>query len=150
MKAINRVILFMCITVSTIPGFCGVTATSGVQGAIKTSVSGEDTAKINMLIREGFRYIKESSKGTIVSDKAETNIDSASFLCEKNKIDYPPLLHLLKAEFYFARSDFNTSEQEARKCIEKAGNSRDYLSQAKGLIFLGKLLSPYWFIFAKR
>ncbi|HOX73672.1 MAG TPA: tetratricopeptide repeat protein, partial [Bacteroidales bacterium] len=60
-----------------------------------------------------------------------------TLLCEKNKIDFPPLLHLLKAEFYFIRSDFNTSEQEARKCIEKAENSKDHLSQAKGLIFLG-------------
>jgi len=138
MKAIYRTLLFAGLGVFAFPAFSPVSATTRVQTIVKSSVSKEDTARINNLIREGFKSMKESSKSLTVSEKTEIFIDSATLLCDKNKIDYPPLLHLLKAEYYFVRSDFNTSEQEAGKCIETAENLKDYLSQAKGLIFLGK------------
>ncbi len=138
MKAIYRVLLFAGVVTCAFPAYSPVFSRTGVQTIKRSSVSSEDTARINSLIREGFMFFKESSKGVLVSEKAETYIDSATLLCDKNKIDYPPLLHLLKAEYYFILNDFNTSEQEARKCIEKAGNVKDHLSQAKALIFLGK------------
>jgi len=138
MKAITRVIFIIGIAAGALPAYSPVFSTTGVQTIIKNPVSAEDTSKINSLIKKGFLSIKESSKGALTAEKTELFIDSATFLCEKNKIDFPPLLHLLKAEFYFVRSDFNTSEQEAAKCIEKAQNIKDYMSQAKGLIFLGK------------
>lgn len=138
MKAVYRVLFFAglltCVNTTYSPVFSG----TGFQNIRKNSFPAEDTARINSLIREGFILLKQSSKGAIVTEKAEIYIDSATYLCDKNRIDYPPLLHLLKAEYYFIRSDFNTSEQEANKCIEKAGNMKDHLSHAKALIFLGK------------
>ncbi|HBE42244.1 MAG TPA: hypothetical protein DDW27_13735, partial [Bacteroidales bacterium] len=125
--------MFICISPSL---FC-VPAKTGIKKMIGTTVTPTDTARLNNLIMKGFVAIKEKSKIKSDVSKAEAYIDSAIILSERLKIDFPPLLHLLKAEYYFAGSDFNTAEQEAIKCFEKAGNSREYLSQAKALIFLG-------------
>ena len=119
MKAITRVIFIIGIAAGALPAYFPVFSRTGVPTIIKNPVSAEDTAKINSLIKKGFLSVKESSKGSMKSEKTELFIDSATLLCEKNKIDFPPLLHLLKAEFYFIRSDFNTSEQEAAKCLKR-------------------------------
>lgn len=135
MKKINRIILFVCIIIGTSSSaLSGLNARSGVKGMMKSTVSREDTAMINHIIREGFMYTMKSSTDF---DKVETYIDSASLLCQKKKIDFPPLLHLLKAEFYYGKSDFNNSEEEAKICIEKAENLKEYMIQAKAMIFLG-------------
>ena len=130
----------LCVIIGISQAGFSVQANSGVKTMIKTSVSPEDTARINDLIKKGFQHMKKTSseKTSSYIDKAEVYIDSAALLCERNKIDFPPLLHLLKAEFYYGRSDFNTSEEEAKICLDKAENSKDYMTQAHAMIFLGK------------
>jgi len=137
MKSINRVILLLCMLICIAKSLFCVPAKAGINCMIRTGVSPEDTARINNLIRKGFMLSKMRSKEKLDNTEIQVYIDSATMLCERLRIDFPPMLHLLKAEFYFAVSDFNTAEQEAKKCLEKAGNSREYLTQAKALIFLG-------------
>jgi tetratricopeptide (TPR) repeat protein len=131
----------ICFTAAGLP----VIVTQGVKVIVKTSASPEDTARLSYLIKTGFLYAEKASSGTMSSeksysgiDKLEAYIDSATLLCEKNKVDFPALLHLLKAKYYYRSGDFNNSEEEAKLAQEKAENSEEYMTLARTMMFLGR------------
>ncbi len=150
MKATRLATLFLCLAIFFPVAGLPVSTTQGVKVIIWSSAPPGDTARLNHLIRMGFLYTKmassdKSSSGKTYSDKfssairmVESFIDSATGLCEKNKIDHPPLLHLLKAEYYYGSGDFSNSEEEAKSALEKAENTKEYMTQARTLMFLGR------------
>jgi tetratricopeptide (TPR) repeat protein len=98
-----------------------------------SSVSPNDTAAINTLIRKGTRYLytKESL------DKVKVLIDSAVLICEKSNIDIPSGLHLFMASYYYTTGDLRTASEEAEIALKQsaAGGEADIL--AKTNLFLG-------------
>jgi len=150
MKATRLTTLFLCMALFLPAAGFPVSTTQGVKVIIWTSASPGDTARLNHLIRMGFLYTKmassdKSSSGKTYSEKlssairmVESYIDSATVLCEKNKIDFPALLHLLSAEYYYGSGDFSNSEEEAKSALEKAENTKEYMTQARTLMFLGR------------
>jgi len=142
MKAINLAILFMCLISRPSTVLTGGTLRhAGVEAMIRSTVSTADTSEINTLIRRGFMLIKKTSGKQEGSDqiaKAGDVIDSISRLCDTKKIEYPPLFHLLKAYYMNMKGDYSVSEEEAKIAEEKSVNRREYMAQAKALIFLGQ------------
>ena len=145
MKATRLTILFLCTAICFQAAGLPVIVTPGVKVIIKTSASPKDTARLSYLIKTGFLYAKKASSGGMPSekpysgiDKLEAYIDSATLLCEKNKIDFPAFLHLLKAEYYYISGDFSKSEEEAKISLEKAESSEENMILAKTMIFLGR------------
>jgi tetratricopeptide (TPR) repeat protein len=135
MKANRLAIFILCIFMGAFQAGGSIFANTGVKGIIKVTVSSEDTARISYLISRGFNHLGKSSFGI---EKVEAYIDSASLLLEKKSIDFPPLLHLLKAEYYYATGDFSNSEEEAKLSIEKAENTKEYKVLARTMLFLGR------------
>ena len=104
---------------------------SNQSGKIKSA----DTARINYLIRTGVKYIRPPYQNLYMT---KSYIDSADVLCEKENIEIPILLNILKAEYFFAAKDYRKAEEEARISMDKAENANDDLNLAKSLLFLGK------------
>ena len=94
-----------------------------------------DTAWVNYYVKKGYDYL---TKGNFNLEKVRAYIDTASLICEKQDFDYPAALHLLKAQYYYENGDFSKSETEATFAERKAGSDRNYLLQAKSLLFLGR------------
>jgi len=135
MKAKIQTILSIYVITTFLAGHISVHANSGVKGIGRSSYSAEDTTTINNLARTGLKYSGKLPDGI---EKVKAYIDSAELLCEKNKIDFPPLLHLLKAEYNYGLGDFSMSEEEAKLAIEKSESSGEYKTLARTLLFLGR------------
>jgi|WetSurMetagenome_2_1015567.scaffolds.fasta_scaffold00002_115 tetratricopeptide (TPR) repeat protein len=94
-----------------------------------------DTALVNSFVRKGFNLM--GKKGMDLRMVA-AYIDTACLICEKNEFDYPPPLHLLKAEYFYEAGDFTKSETEATLAVSKSQEEKNYKLQATSLLFLGK------------
>jgi tetratricopeptide (TPR) repeat protein len=107
---------------------------SAIKVKTRSSLSG-DTAVINTLIRKGSRYLDSKN---LYPDSAKAFIDSTILICEKNNIDLPSGLHLLRAEYYYAKGDLRSSSEEADIALEKSMDSGQSEIVARTNIFLGK------------
>ncbi len=117
----------MCI----FPQNCGA---KDLPGKIKIPFqSSQDTAKINSLTRDGYKYLQSKKKIT----EAKACIDTALLLCERKNIEVPPLLYLLFAEYNIIMSDFTNALNEAMKAFEGAKESGDNKALARTMLFLG-------------
>jgi len=98
-----------------------------------SSVSPNDTAAINTLIRKGASYL--SSKESF--DQVKVFIDSAVLICEKKNIDIPSGLHLLLARYHYTTGDLRTASEEAEIALKQsaAGGEADILARTN--LFLG-------------
>jgi tetratricopeptide (TPR) repeat protein len=94
----------------------------------------KDTATINNLTRTGFKIIFQ--KG--MSEKAKACIDTAVLICQKENIEIPALLTLLKAQYYFVTDDLRKSSDDALKAMEQAQNSGEKDVLARTMLFLGQ------------
>jgi tetratricopeptide (TPR) repeat protein len=135
MKAKILTLFSICIITTFPGGSVSLNANKGITGIGRSSDSAGDTAIINNIIRAGFKYLGKESHNI---EKVKASIDSTELICEKNKIDVPPLLHLLRAEYNYGLGDFSMSEEEAKKALEKSESSGEYKTQAKTLLFLGR------------
>jgi tetratricopeptide (TPR) repeat protein len=93
-----------------------------------------DTARINYLAKKGFEIVMKQGMHGIVKGY----IDSAMIICNKKKIDIPPVLHLLKAEYYFSTGDYTNSQIEASAALQKAENDKEPAIMARTLINMGR------------
>jgi tetratricopeptide (TPR) repeat protein/two-component sensor histidine kinase len=131
----------MKIRITTLILICLISAfTTAVGNTIQLSkqpgkIKSADTARVNYLIRTGVRYIRPPFQNLPVS---KAYIDSAVVLCERENIEIPVLLNILRAEYFFAVKDYRKAEEEARISVEKAENTGDDLNLAKSYLFLGK------------
>jgi tetratricopeptide (TPR) repeat protein len=94
----------------------------------------KDTAKINNLIRAGFKNLTQ--KNTFKN--ARLCADSATFLCKRDNIEIPSSLHLLLAETLLMTAEYSNASDEANKAMEKAKSEDDVTIEARSLSFLGR------------
>ena len=135
MRAIKlTIIIFCCIAGVASAGEIFIPS-SNVTGIKFTSSSSIDTVRLNSLIRNGYLSLKTQIK---IPGEAKSYIDTAVTFCEKNNIDIPPRLNLLKAEYLFTVGDYRSSEEEAIQSMEKAKNSGENDVLARTMLFLGK------------
>ena len=126
-------IMILCFGISSIP----LTA-KDVRGRITTETklkSGSDTARVNEYIRKAFKYAALYPPNT---KYMKVNIDTAESLCSQEDIEFPPLLHLARADYFFLTSDFKNASQEAMIAESKAKSTGDMDVLAKTLNFLGQ------------
>ncbi|MCJ7450057.1 MAG: histidine kinase [Bacteroidales bacterium] len=133
MKAFRLIILFLVM----MPGISQATTAflsdaSNIRIKIPRDLP-EDTAKINSLTRTGIKYL---SKPLMIKE-AKACIDTALFICKKEKIEIPALLHLLMAEYNLTASDYQNASAEAALAMEQAEESGEYEVLAKTMFFLG-------------
>ena len=107
---------------------------SGMRKVIYSSQP-KDTARINRLIKSGFKHLDEQGK---YLNMAEAYIDTALNIFEKQKAETTPLFDLLQAEYSFARGDYSASSEQANKSIRKAETQNEFGVLARALIFMGK------------
>ena len=110
---------------------------------IGNSKNSYDTSDVNRYTRKALSYFLPISRALnfskqIIIDEIKANIDSAEAICEKKNIEFPSLLHLARAEYFFITGDFKSSSQEANIALKKSNNFDEQEVQAKTLIFLGK------------
>ncbi|MCE5346555.1 MAG: tetratricopeptide repeat protein [Bacteroidales bacterium] len=94
----------------------------------------DDTSKV-------YRYIRNALKSSLKSqsiDYVKTNIDSAESICREERIEFPSLLHLARAEYFFLTGDFSNSSQEATIAMKKAESSGETDVLIHTMTFLGR------------
>ena len=50
----------------------------------------------------------------------KANIDTAELICVEKNIEFPSLLHLARAEYFFLTNDFRSASQEATIAMKKS------------------------------
>jgi tetratricopeptide (TPR) repeat protein len=98
------------------------------------SLTKEDTARVNDLTKTGFKYL--SSKPNMLV-KAKACIDSALYICEKESIEIPALMHLLMANYNLITGDYMNASGEATLALEKAEEGKEYSTLVKTYFFMG-------------
>jgi len=132
---IKTVLILLCLSATAASGTdrsLNVKRNSGAEGLISAAT---DTAWVNYYVRKGFFHLTKKSYNL---EKVLAYIDTACLICEKEEFDFPPSLHLLRAEYFYETGDFSKSETDATLAVKKAEHEMDYLLQAKSLIFLGR------------
>jgi len=92
-----------------------------------------DTARINTLAKEGFRYLSKTPK----PGKVKACIDSALYISEKGGIELTALLHLLMAEYNLLTGDYLNASGEAEIALQKAEKNKEYGNLVRAFYFLG-------------
>jgi tetratricopeptide (TPR) repeat protein len=96
--------------------------------------SPKDTAQVNSLTREGFKYLSKSKP----IDKVKACIDTAVSICERKNIEIPALLHLLMAQYHFSTGDYSTALEEASLAMKQSSGKGESSVQVKTMFFLGR------------
>jgi two-component system LytT family sensor kinase len=94
----------------------------------------KDTSEVNRFTRKALSYISKPLKSQYIKE----NIDSAELICENENIEFPSLLHLARAEYFFLTNDFRSASQEATIALKKSKSSNETVVLAKTMNFLGR------------
>lgn len=124
------IVLFTTIAYSGYEAYC----LNNISSIKLPSPGSIDTSKIQILVDKGFLSL---SKKAFSLENAKAYIDTAELLCEKNDVEIPSLLYLLKAEYFFALGDFSNSEVEATKAMNGAEEREEDDVLARAMLFLG-------------
>ena len=103
-------------------------------GSNNESKSTHDTSGVNKYIRKALSFVYYPK----YVKKMKADIDSAESLCNKENMEFPALLHLARAEYFFITGDFKSASQEAAISEKKSVSSEDNLVLARTLNFLGR------------
>jgi tetratricopeptide (TPR) repeat protein len=126
---------------------CSITpsksASSKGNGFFDTPKEEYDTSDVNLYTRRALKYLSPLSRMVNSSLKIKTeyikaNIDTAESICEKENIEFPSMLHLARAEYFFATSDYKSASQEASIAVKKSKNNGENEILARTLNFLGR------------
>jgi tetratricopeptide (TPR) repeat protein/anti-sigma regulatory factor (Ser/Thr protein kinase) len=93
-----------------------------------------DTSEVNIHIMKALEYAYHSKKVDLV----KAHIDSAETICIEKNIEFPTLLHLARAEYFFITSDFRNASQEGTLAMNKAKANNDKQIIANALNFFGR------------
>lgn len=93
-----------------------------------------DTTKVNMYIRKAFEYVFKPMK----IEDLKAYIDTAELVCVEEHIEFPSLLHLARAEYFFLTNDYRSASEDATIAMKKSKNSGETLVLAKSMNFLGR------------
>jgi tetratricopeptide (TPR) repeat protein len=134
MRSLKQIILLLFLLAPLSATTIGSISSSKSFDIRKKLSSSGDTSLVNRYTRQAINYF--SKKGEIRSIKA--NIDSAESICKKENIEIPALLHLARAQYFYAIEDFNNSSLEATIALKLAKNDNDTKTLAETMIFLGR------------
>lgn len=95
----------------------------------------QDTARVNSLTREGFKYLNSKPPA---QNELKACIDTALAVCKKANIEVPPALHLLLAEYNFLVYDLGNALEEAKIAIEQSTESHEPIVTVRSLMFMGR------------
>jgi tetratricopeptide (TPR) repeat protein len=125
------------VIVSLITGYSSTTEVSSVfsrgTGLLKFS-SANDTSKVYSYIRDALALVSKPK----MAEKIKAKIDTAELICLKEHIEFPSLLYLARAEYFFLTSDFKSASEDANIALRMSKNSGDTEVLAKTLTFLGR------------
>ena len=93
-----------------------------------------DTSEVNIHITKALEFAYHSKK----IEDVKAHIDSAEAICIEKNIEFPTLLHLARAEYFYLSSDFRNASQEGTLAMNKAKNENDREMLAKTLNFFGR------------
>jgi len=100
-----------------------------------SSVSQKDTAAINALVRKGTKFLSSKDNNLVIIKEC---IDSAVIICEKEKLEFPARLHLLKAQYHYLKGDLRSASEEASLAFNKSSASGETDVLARTNIFLAR------------
>jgi tetratricopeptide (TPR) repeat protein len=93
-----------------------------------------DTSAIYKYSRLALRYAGKPQNLEIMKSK----IDTAEMICDKENIELPSILHLARAEYFFLKSDFIHSSQDATIALKLAKTNNETETLANTLQFFGR------------
>jgi two-component system, LytTR family, sensor kinase len=94
----------------------------------------KDTAIVRKHIMKALEYAYHSKN----IENVKAYIDSAEAVCVEQNIEFPTLLHLARAEYFFLTSDFRNASQEGTLALNKAKSANDKEMIARILNFFGR------------
>jgi len=100
----------------------------------KASRTDKDTSVVRLHIMKALDYAYHSKK----TDSVKAYIDSAEAVCMDRNIEFPTILHLARAEYFYLTSDFKNASQEGTIALNKARANSDKEMIARTLNFFGR------------
>ncbi|MCX6326779.1 MAG: histidine kinase [Bacteroidia bacterium] len=142
------IIIFFLIGCTCFTSLASLSLSQGI-GFKNKSKTANDTSDVNRYIRNALAYFPESRKNNYMNPNIDTpelnyidyikaNIDTAELICVENNIEFPSLLHLARAEYFFLTSDYRSSSVDATIAMKKSNSSGETDVLAKTMNFLGR------------
>ena len=100
----------------------------------KSSGAEKDTSVVNRHVIKSLEYAYHSKD----IEKVRAHIDSAEAACVEDHIEFPTLLHLARAEYFYLTGDFRNASQEATIAMNKARRNGEKEILARTLNFFGR------------
>ena len=100
----------------------------------KTSGTTSDSSIVDKHITKALEFAYHSKN----IEKVKAHIDSAEAVCIEQNIEFPTLLHLARAEFFYLTSDFRNASQEGTITMNKAKGNDEKEVLARTLNFFGR------------
>jgi tetratricopeptide (TPR) repeat protein len=110
------------------------TELSAISFLRKSGKQEKDTSIVRLHIMKALDYAYHSKK----TDLVKAYIDSAEAVCIERNIEFPTVLHLARAEYFYLTSDFRNASQEATLALNKAKGNNDKEMIARTLNFFGR------------
>lgn len=106
----------------------------GLASFKKSSKTAKDTSVVNKHITKALEYAYRTKKIEYV----KAHIDSAEAVCIEDNIEFPTLLHLARAEYFYLTSDYRNASQEGTIVMNKAKGNNEKEIIARTLNFFGR------------
>jgi len=100
----------------------------------KSSRTEQDTSVVRLHIMKALDYAYHSKN----TDLVKAYIDSAEVICIERNLEFPTILHLARAEYFYLISDFRNASQEGTLALNIAKNRNDKEMIARMLNFFGR------------
>jgi two-component system LytT family sensor kinase len=115
----------------------------------KISKSANDTSEVNRYVRNALSYFSKSkmmdyikpnfdTAKSVYIDYIKAYIDTAELICVENNIEFPSLLHLARAEYFFLINDYRSASEDGTIALKKSKNSGESYVFAHTLNFFGR------------
>ena len=109
----------------------------------KSSKKEKDTTIVNRHIMKALEYAYHSKN----IENVKVHIDSAEAVCIEENIEFPTLLYLARAEYFYLTSDFRNAYQEGSITMNKAKGNNEKEIIARTLNFFGRYSTKIGFYF---
>ena len=110
------------------------TESASASASKKSTVAVRDTSVVNRHVIKSLEYAYHSKD----IEKVRAHIDSAEAACVEDHIEFPTLLHLARAEYFYLTGDFRNASQEGTIAMNKARRNGDKEILARTLNFFAR------------
>jgi tetratricopeptide (TPR) repeat protein len=134
MRASKQILFVLFLLVVITCSALAPTSLSGVFFIKKRNKMSNDTTEV-------YRYARLALTNNSKLQSREdikANIDSAEALCRRERIEFPSLLHLARAEYFLSINDLRNVSMEADLALKKSKNNDETEVAIKTMSFLGK------------